>query len=112
MSEQRTSPSGVPEVTLGWRLKMALGSAGMTVQEMADETGMSRQQLSRYLNDKGERPRRAILVTWALRTGVPVEWLVTGTEPTENGPEGTRVQENALGRCVVHSFPVRSLVAA
>lgn len=86
MSEQRSSTTGVPEVTLGWRMKMALGHAHMTVQEMADEAGMSRQQLSRYLNDKGERPRRAILVTWALRTGVPLEWLIDGVENAT--PEG------------------------
>lgn len=81
-----TTTTAVPEVTLGWRMKMALGHADMTVQEMADETGMSRQQLSRYLNGKGESPRRAILVTWALRTGVPLEWLAEGI--VSDGPNG------------------------
>src|SRR5436190_9951656 len=78
MSEQRM-PGGVPELTLGWRMKMALGH-DVTVQDMADELGMSRGQVSRYLNDKGI-PRRAVLVAWALRCGVPFEWLSTGQEP-------------------------------
>lgn len=96
MSEQRM-PGGVPELTLGWRMKMALGH-NVTVQQMADELGMSRGQVSRYLNDKGV-PRRAVLVTWALRCGVPFEWLAYGRLPGPSPDDGGSTLDESGSAC-------------
>lgn len=89
-----TSTSGsIPQLTLGWRLKMALDHADLSVQEMADHLDYSRGQLSRYLNDKGEPPRRPVLREWALRCGVPFEWLAYGIDPTgPNDPDERAMQ--------------------
>lgn len=86
MSEQSTSLQAfsIPEWTLGWRMQRALAHADVSVQQMADELGMARSSLSRWLNDHGTPPRAAFVKMWALRTGVPYEWLVTGTVPQPN----------------------------
>ena len=69
--------AGVPPLTLGWRLQMALRQASVSVQEMADELGMARSSVSRWLSDRGT-PRAIFVKAWAMRTGVPYEWLWTG----------------------------------
>lgn len=94
-------------MTLGWRMKMALGH-DLTVQQMADELGMSRGQVSRYLNDKGI-PKRAVLLAWALRSGVPFEWLAYGKMSQTPPPTGGSVTEERGSACtrspqVIHLF--------
>ena len=37
----------VPDWTIGWRLQRALAHADVSVQEMADELGVSRSAISR-----------------------------------------------------------------
>jgi transcriptional regulator with XRE-family HTH domain len=56
----------------------------MTVDEMADELGFSRTNVSRWVNDR-LKPRDVILKAWALRCGVPYVWLYDGTIPPD-GP--------------------------
>lgn len=68
----------IPDWTLGWRMRRALGHSGVSVQEMADELGVARTTLTRWMGDQGAPPRPAFLRVWALRTGVPYEWLVNG----------------------------------
>lgn len=46
----------VPDLTLGWRLQMALRQGGVQVQEMADELGIGRSTLGRWINDHGAHP--------------------------------------------------------
>jgi transcriptional regulator with XRE-family HTH domain len=74
----------VPEWTLGWRLQRSLAHAGVSVQEMADELGVSRGTISRWCNDHN-RPRRSDLRLWALRTGVPLEWLMSNETAGQRG---------------------------
>lgn len=50
----------VPQLTLGWRLKMALGD--MKVQDMADALGVNRATVGRWMADKGAPPKRAYLL--------------------------------------------------
>lgn len=88
-----TDPSaahnGVPPLTLGWRLQMALREADLSVQEMADYIGYSRGHVSKWLNDKEvEPPRTAVLRMWALRCGVDYAWLTEGRQPPAPGPTG------------------------
>jgi transcriptional regulator with XRE-family HTH domain len=82
MSTQRAER--IPKLTLGWRLKMALGDE-YSVQEMADYLGVSRATLSRWMADKGAPPKRAYVAQWALKTDVPMRWLEEGIEP--HGPD-------------------------
>jgi transcriptional regulator with XRE-family HTH domain len=84
-----TSPGRVPEFTLGWRMRLALESAGMSVQEMALALGYSRSSVSRWLNDIDE-PRAAIMAQWALLTEVDAGWLATGASAPSPTPPGTR----------------------
>ena len=67
----------IPEWTLGWRLQRSLAHAGISIDDMAKEIGVSRQTISRWVNDHSD-PRIGFLKLWALRTGVPLEWLVSG----------------------------------
>lgn len=78
----------IPEVTLGWRLQMALGDR--KVQDMADALGVNRATVGRWMHDKGAPPRRVYLLQWALLTGVDAGWLETGRVP-DDGPEGGQV---------------------
>ena len=79
MSQLQPERGAVPEWTLGWRLQRSLSWADVSVQEMADELGVSRGTISRWCNDHN-RPRRSDLRLWALRTGVPLDWLLYGDE--------------------------------
>lgn len=74
---------------LGDRLSKALHVAGVSTTEMADELEVARSTISNYLNDH-TKPKRLYLRMWALKTGVPLEWLETGIFPetpeTEKAP--------------------------
>lgn len=86
MSTQRAER--IPKLTLGWRLKMALGD-DYSVQEMADYLGVSRATLSRWMADKGAPPKRAYIAQWSLRTGVDRDWLENGDpKDGDHGPNG------------------------
>lgn len=90
----------IPQLTLGWRLKMALGDE-VSVQEMADYLGVSRQTAGRWMADKGAAPKRAFVVQWALRTGVSLKWLESGVGPF--GPDGDHSSDSTL----VRSYRIR-----
>lgn len=73
------SPAGaVPAWTLGWRMRRALAYADVAVEDIAEELGVVRGTISRWINDRGAPPRPIFLRHWALRTGVSYEWLVSG----------------------------------
>lgn len=76
--------SAIPEWTLGWRLQRALAHAGVSVEAIAVEIGVSRSTVSRWMNDRGAEPRAGYIKLWALRCGVPYEWLRTGTDGGSN----------------------------
>ena len=66
----------IPEWTLGWRLARALDYAGMSVEDMAAELGVSRSTISRFINDRGAPPRIGYVKLWSQRTGVSMEWVL------------------------------------
>ena len=78
---------GIPEWTVGDRMRKALDFKGISVQAAAEYLGVSRVTVSSYLGDRVP-PKLATLRLWALWTGVPLEWLQTGRSPTGPGPEG------------------------
>lgn len=90
MSEPATPSYGaIPEWTLGWRLKRALDFADLSAQDMAAELGVHVGTISRWMNDR-ETPRRAYMMAWALRTGVPFGWIsgVETVRPVASGDWG------------------------
>lgn len=89
MTEMPETVGEIPEWTLGWRLQRALAHAEISVEEIADEMGVSRSTVSRWLNDRGAPPKAAYVKMWAFRTGVPFAWL-SETDPTGRG--GSKIQ--------------------
>jgi transcriptional regulator with XRE-family HTH domain len=79
----------IPALTLGWRLKMALGD--LSAHEMADALEVSRGTVSRWMADKGAPPRAVYVRQWALITRTDPSWLLTGRATTPpNTPAGSQ----------------------
>lgn len=72
MSEAQT----VPEWDLADRMRKALQVSGIEVQEMADYLGVTRNTIYTWIN-RHNRPSPATVRLWAMRCGVPYEWLVS-----------------------------------
>lgn len=89
MSAQ-THGAGIPQWDLADRLTKALREAQVGHGEMADYLGVTRNTVGNYTAGR-RTPNLATLRVWALRTGVPLEWLESGTVSTSSpGPdEGT-----------------------
>jgi transcriptional regulator with XRE-family HTH domain len=83
MSEQTTTAL-VPEWDVADRMRKALRISGVGVQEMADYLGVARNTVSTWINGRIE-PGQQTQRLWALRCGVPYEWLKDGTQ-TQSGP--------------------------
>lgn len=95
MSTSAEHPAGVPEFDLADRLRKALRTSGVGVGEMAEYLGVARNSVGNWINGH-HPPDKRTLRLWALRTGVPFEWLESGeVAPTNSGP-GTRA--TATGR--------------
>lgn len=72
------------------RLLRALDEVDISVQDMADHLGVSRNTVGNYLAGRTS-PNRAILRVWALRCGVPLDWLA----PDDSG----RTQDGRSSGC-------------
>jgi transcriptional regulator with XRE-family HTH domain len=77
-----TNPTHIPVWTPGDRFRKAREDAGLTQQELADAIGVDRKTISAYELDERKRPMKSIISAWALRCGVPREWLISGTAST------------------------------
>lgn len=80
----------IPNLTLGWRLRMALEFGdGMTMEQIGNALGVTRTTASRWMHDE-TRPKRAFILQWALITGVDAGWLETGEwAPWDSNPQPT-----------------------
>lgn len=78
----------IPALTLGWRLKMALGD--MAAQDMADALEVNRGTVSRWMADKGAPPRSVYVKQWALITATDSGWLLSGQDAPPTTPGGSR----------------------
>lgn len=81
MSQQ---PAHVPEWDLADRMRKGLRESDVGVSEIAEYLGVARNTVSSWINGR-IRPSRQTLRLWALRTGVPLEWLEAGHTPTGDG---------------------------
>lgn len=81
-----TSPDlgSIPEWTITDRLRKSREHANMDQTQLAERIGMARTTVSNYENGVTP-PKRPILLSWALATGVPLEWLQTGRLVTDSG---------------------------
>lgn len=75
---------GVPQWTMGDRLGKSLDYAKLTVGEMADYLGISRNTVGNYIAGRTRVPKPT-LTLWAMRTGVPKEWIESGESPFDTG---------------------------
>lgn len=114
MTEMPETVGQIPEWTLGWRLQRSLAHAEISVEEIADEMGVSRSTVSRWLNDRGAPPKAAYVKMWAFRTGVPFAWL-SDTDPTGRGGSKIRTaspnRQVTRGSRTVPTLRVRTVAA-
>ena len=78
----------VPEWDIGDRMRKSLRVAKMTNQDMADYLGVARETISTWLSGR-ITPTKQTTMLWAMRTGVPHEWITTGCTPRDLNPEPT-----------------------
>jgi len=76
MTEQQEATK-VPAWDVADRLRKALREADVSVQEMAEYLEVSRNTVGSWINGH-HRPGPSDVKQWALRTGVPYEWLAHG----------------------------------
>jgi transcriptional regulator with XRE-family HTH domain len=74
----------IPEWDIADRMRKALRVAGLSVQEIADYLGVSRNSVGAWINGRIE-PSTQTLRLWAMRTGVDYEWLRDGKPQVEGG---------------------------
>ena len=74
------SPGSVPEWDLTDRMRKALRDARMTTTEIAAGLGVSRATVNRWVSGRSN-PSHATIQAWAVITGAPAQWLLTGTSP-------------------------------
>lgn len=87
------------EFDLADRLRKSLRVADVSVQEMADYLEVNRNTVGRWLGGGGE-PKGLYMRMWAMRTGVPIEWLRSGhlnEETPSPGGDGVSVNEPPAG---------------
>lgn len=81
----------VPEWTVTDRLRKARELTGLDQDIFAEEIGVSRGTVSNY--ERGcNTHKKSVMMTWAMRSGVPLEWLLTGRTP--NTPVGRPSREH------------------
>lgn len=74
--EQDELPIGIPILTLGWRLQMAMARGGRSREYMAARCGVAPGTITRWLHDQGVRPpRKGDLQIFADEGRVPIGWL-------------------------------------
>jgi transcriptional regulator with XRE-family HTH domain len=90
----------VPQFDMADRLRKALRVADLGVQDIADYLGVSRNTVGAWINGRTV-PSKGSLMLWAMRTGVPFEWLRTGESPNQGVPGEGLVEAAASSRSVL-----------
>jgi transcriptional regulator with XRE-family HTH domain len=116
MSDIATSHD-IPEITLGWRLRIAMERAGIKAADMAAEFGVHGGTITRWTHDIGATPRPIYLRRWSELCQVPYEWLVGDLfeDPTDRSAGAGKRTDNRNapgGKFRRLSDPVQVLAAA
>lgn len=112
----------IPQLTLGWRLKMALEHGGIKRGEIAEALGVDESTVSRWCAGRGKAPAKAFIKIWAEETRVSLAWLETGQSGDGGGtpPSGlphedksaalsrlaARKRSRHAGRSLTDPYPV------
>ena len=80
------------EPDLADRLAKSRDVWGVSIVDMAAYLEVHRNSVGAWLNRR-TRPRPANLKLWAMKTGVPYEWLRDGTWPEDSFEESEQVNE-------------------
>lgn len=106
MTTQQAITIAVPPETLGDRMRRALRKEHISVHEIADYLGVSRNTVSTWINDR-IYPSEQTLKLWAIRTGVPERWLKEGDASMSPFPAGSMSQaDTPLTRQLDRSWSV------
>ena len=89
---------------------MARELTGMGLREFATEIGVSPDTLTSAEKDR-RKVRTITFNAYALATGVPVEWLQTGAEPTDRNDGGTSLPSEAHRVTQEYARPLFSVAA-
>lgn len=73
------------EFDLADRLRRALRVSGVSVSEMAEHLEVSRNTIGNWINGHAE-PRRRDIREFAMKTGMPYEWIKDGKGSGERSP--------------------------
>ena len=73
----------VPDFDVADRMRKSLRTASLSVQAIADYLEVSRNTVSGWINGR-VKPSVQTQRLWAMRTGVPYEWLRYGILPPES----------------------------
>ena len=68
-------------------MRIAAEWAHIPMGVMADELGLSRETISNYMGGR-TKPTRTVMIVWAMRCGVPLEWLLNGGDSAPPSPPG------------------------
>lgn len=104
------SSSSIPELTLARRLLLARDEAGQTQKEWAETIGVSKRSIVNYENG-ATSPSRPVLLSWAMASGVDLDWLAGSTPcpscglPTAPGHQGQQPTDTR-SRCFCPSDQV------
>lgn len=125
MTTSPTLDGEVPEVTQGWRLRIARERTGMGLREFALHIGVSPDTLTSAEHDR-RKVRGITLNAYAMATGVSRTWLETGegspTPPQPGRPadqlarlteqKRARAQRSSTTRRYLPHAPIPALAAA
>jgi len=84
----------VPQWTTRDRLRKAREITGQSQAEFAKDLGVSRGTVKNYESGAISAYRRPTLLAWAMRSGVPLEWLLTGQESPSSSPSPSKSLES------------------
>ena len=85
----------IPEFTRGDRLRKARELTGLNSTEFAELIGVSQKTVNNAESDRTAKIRKIVVNAWALATGVPAQWLLTGEAPS---PDSPNAQEGDINR--------------
>lgn len=91
----------VPQWTPRDRLRKAREVTGLNQADFAHDLGVSRGTVKNYERGATAEYKRPVLLAWAMRSGVPLEWLLTGQDPTAPGSEPIRQKHAATVLTIV-----------
>lgn len=87
MTNAPTSAAEVPTIEPRHRMRIALEHAGVTMGEMAHLLDVSGNTVGNYLAGR-TTPSTAVLRVWAMRCGVPLDWIRYGTANSNDTSPG------------------------